>query len=91
MPPFTESFWVAGGCWQAPVGSTQKGRNPLISLVITATYGFAQLHSVNWLLQARQTDWAEWLCFNPFTTPSTALSSCNLVGSHNKVRTATVG
>lgn len=92
FPPLTESFRVAGGRWQAAVGSTQKGRNPLISLVITATYGFAQLHSVNWLLQASQTDWAERLGFNPFAAPrarqpssqSTAVSSCNLAGSYAK-------
>lgn len=67
--PLCQPFGVAGGRWQAAVGSASKGRNPLISLVITATYGFAQLHLVNWLLQASQTDWAERLSFNPFTAP----------------------
>lgn len=78
------------------MGSTQKGRNPLISLVITATYGFAQLHSVNWLLQASQTDWAEWLGLNPLaatrasqtlrqpSSQNTAVSSHSLAGSYAK-------
>lgn len=78
------------------MGSAQKGRNPLISLVITATYGFAQLHSINWLLQASQTDWAEWSGFNPLaatrasqtlrqpSSQNSAVSSRNLAGSYAK-------
>lgn len=65
--------WREDAGWQAAVGSARIGRNPLISLVITATYGFAQLHSVNCLLWARQTDWAELLRFNPFAAPQSSL------------------